>query len=60
MTYEQAGHSLAGLSIQGNDDTLRLSDRIAHHFTTSMSTIEVALANARKLNEEFSKYFSDG
>ena len=42
-----------GLAIQVNDDTLTLEDRIEHHFTTSMSTIEVASLNADKLNSEF-------
>ena len=60
MTYEQAGHSLAGLAIAVGDDTLTLADRIAHHFTTSLSTIEVAAGNAEKINTEFKKYFSDG
>ena len=60
MTYEQAGHGLAGLSLAINDDTLTLYDRIDHHFTTSMSTIEVASGNASKLNSEFKKYFDDG
>jgi hypothetical protein len=61
MTYEQAGHGMAGLAIAlGKDDTLKLSDRVAHHFTTSMSTIEVAAANYKNLTSAFSKYFDDG
>lgn len=60
MTYEQAGHSLAGLSLAMNDDTLTLFDRIDHHFTTTMSTIEVASGNSVKLNTEFKKYFDEG
>ncbi|MEO5984383.1 MAG: M14 family metallopeptidase [Ferruginibacter sp.] len=60
MTYEQAGHSLAGLSYAMADDTLTLKDRIDHHFTTSMSTIETASGNATRLNSEFKKYFDDG
>ena len=60
MTYEQAGHSGGGLAVVMNDgDTLSLKDRIAHHFTTSMSTIEVASKNAGKLISEFKKYFDD-
>jgi hypothetical protein len=58
ITYEQAGHSMAGLAISVGADTLRLTDRIAHHFTTSMSTIEVAAANASQLNTAFEAYFS--
>jgi hypothetical protein len=61
MTYEQAGHSQGGLAVETNDgDTLTLKDRIAHHFTTSMSTIEIASQNADKLISEFKKYFDEG
>jgi len=60
MTYEQAGHSQGGLAAVTSDgDTLSLKDRIAHHFTTSMSTIEIASKNAAKLIGEFKKYFDD-
>lgn len=61
MTYEQAGHGQGGLAVVMNDgDTLTLKDRIAHHFTTSMSTIEIASQNADKLLSEFRKYFDEG
>ncbi len=60
MTYEQAGHSFAGLAIALDNDTLTLKDRIEHHFTTSMSTIEVASQNAEKINSEFKKFFDEG
>ncbi|RDC56684.1 zinc carboxypeptidase [Pedobacter chinensis] len=57
MTYEQGGIR-AGLSVITNDgDTLTLKDRIAHHFTTGMSTIEVCSLNHNKLLEEYKKYF---
>ena len=59
MTYEQAGNSSGGLSIQVNDDTLTLTDRIAHHFTTSLSTIEISAQNFKKINEEFKNFFDD-
>ncbi len=60
MTYEQAGHSGGGLAVLTNDgDTLSLKDRIAHHFTTSMSTVEIASKNAGKLISEFKKYFDE-
>jgi hypothetical protein len=59
MTYEQAGHSAGGLAVEKSDgDTLTLKDRIAHHFTTSMSTIEMASLSADKLITEFQKYFT--
>ncbi len=59
MTYEQAGHSSGGLAVVKNDgDTLTLNDRIAHHFTTSMSTIEMASVYQTKLISEFQNYFT--
>ena len=60
MTYEQAGHSPGGLAyIKPDGDTLTLKDRIAHHFTTSMSTIEVASNYAQRVVTEFRKFFDD-
>jgi hypothetical protein len=61
MTYEQAGHGMAGLGIQmeRGGDTLTLVDRATHHFTTSLSTIEVAAAQATRLLQEFQKYFTE-
>ena len=60
MTYEQAGHGMGGLGIALPDgDTLTLTDRIAHHLATTMSTIETSSKNAAKLVSEFQKYFND-
>lgn len=57
MTYEQGGIR-AGLSVvTNNGDTLTLKDRIAHHFATGMSTVEVSSQNQSKLLEEYKKYF---
>lgn len=57
MTYEQGGSGRAGLGvITGTGDTLTLNDRIAHHYTTGISTVEIASRNAEKLNEEFRKF----
>ncbi len=57
MTYEQGGGGGAGLGvITSNGDTLTLKDRIAHHFTTGISTVEVAANNVEKLNEEYQKF----
>ncbi len=59
MTYEQGGHSRAGRAIEMlNGDTLTLFDRVAHHRTTSLSTIEVASKNAARLLQQFRDYFS--
>ncbi len=61
MTYEQAGHGFAGLAIQTNDnDTLTLKDRLTHHYTSGMSTIEIASKNADQLSSEFGQYFKEG
>ncbi len=61
MTYEQGGHSRGGLGVlTKNDDTLTLVDRAEHHFTSGLSTIEIASQNAQKLVTEFKQFFTDG
>jgi hypothetical protein len=58
MTYEQGGSGRAGLAIKTRiGDTLTLKDRLAHHYTTGLSTVEVASKNAQKLNDEFKKFY---
>ncbi|UYQ91085.1 M14 family metallopeptidase [Chitinophaga horti] len=60
MTYEQGGSGRAGLAVlTETGDTLTLADRIAHHYTTGMSTIEVTAGNAKKLLQEYQRYFTD-
>ena len=60
MTYEQGGGGRGGVAIAlENGDTLTLEDRIAHHFATSISTIEIASTNAGKLVTNFKKYFDE-
>jgi uncharacterized membrane protein len=60
MTYEQGGSGRAGLGVLTSiGDTLTLKDRIAHHFTTGISTVEVAANNAQKLNDEFKKFYNN-
>ncbi|WP_310993815.1 M14 metallopeptidase family protein [Aequorivita marina] len=60
MTYEQAGHGMAGLGIINDEDIeLTLVDRVAHHTTTGLSTIEVASKNASSLLSEFKKFFKN-
>ncbi|WP_316819440.1 M14 family metallopeptidase [Pedobacter gandavensis] len=60
MTYEQGGIG-AGLSVITLDgDTLTLKDRIEHHFTTGMATLETVSIHANRLLEEFAKYFEKG
>jgi hypothetical protein len=59
MTYEQGGIG-AGLAINTRTgELLTLKDRIAHHHSNSLSTIETASANATKAVEEFKKYFDN-
>ncbi|HQU57776.1 MAG: zinc carboxypeptidase [Phaeodactylibacter sp.] len=59
MTYEQAGHGIAGRAyLMENGDTLTLQDRIAHHTATALSTVEMASKNADRLIENFEAYFS--
>lgn len=59
MTYEQAGHGMAGLGIDTDHGyELTLIDRVKHHKTTGLSTVEIASKNATKLNSEFKKFFN--
>ncbi|HVX27348.1 MAG TPA: M14 family metallopeptidase [Parafilimonas sp.] len=59
MTYEQGGID-AGLGIKTSvGDTLTLADRVLHHYTASMSTIEISAANYQKLVSEFKTYFDN-
>lgn len=58
MTYEQAGSGRAGLGVLNKaEELLTLKDRIEHHLTTSLSTLEVTSENADELNDQFSEYF---
>ena len=60
MTYEQAGHGRGGLGILNDEgDELTLVDRVNHHTTTGLSTVEIAYKNAEKLTSEFSKFFDN-
>ena len=57
MTYEQGGIN-AGLAVVTVDkDTLTLKERIAHHFTTSMATLESVSTHKERLLTEFAAYF---
>lgn len=59
MTYEQAGNTYGGRELINEDgDTLTLKDRIAHHYTTGISTIEAASLNADKLVSNFKFFFN--
>src|SRR5699024_10482057 len=57
-TYEQAGGGRAGLAILIADgDTLTLEDRLIHHFTTGMATVETASTHAKQLVSHFTNYY---
>lgn len=61
MTFEQGGGPSGGKAVRTQDgDTLTLADRIEHHYTTGLSTIEVTSLNAARLIKEFRKFFTDG
>lgn len=57
MTYEQGGigAGLAVITIDG--DTLTLKDRIEHHYTTGLATLETVSKHADRLVAEFKLYF---
>jgi hypothetical protein len=57
MTYEQGGGGAAGRAIITSEgDTLTLAERIAHHHTTGLSTVEAAAEHHERLVEEFAAY----
>jgi hypothetical protein len=60
MTYEQGGSGRAGLSvITSIGDTLKLKDRVIHHVTTGLSTIELSSNKVEKLIKEYQNYRKD-
>jgi hypothetical protein len=56
MTYEQGGQVGLGI-LRATGDTLTLDDRLTHHFTTGLSTIEISSQNAGRLVQEFAQYY---
>lgn len=60
MTYEQAGGGVAGLGIENNENiTLTLKDRIEHHYTTGISTVEIASLNKDLLNKNYQEFYKN-
>ena len=60
MTYEQGGHGMAGLGILNDEGhVLTLVERLTHHTTTGLSTIEMVSKHAKQLNTEFKKFFNN-
>lgn len=59
MTYEQGGIR-GGLAIINRDgDTLTLRDRLTHHYTTGISTVEVASLHAKELLDNYKQFFDN-
>lgn len=58
MTFEQGGINAGLAVINAEEDTLTLKSRVAHHYTTGISTVEVSAANADRLLEEFKQFFT--
>jgi len=60
MTYEQGGHSRGGLAVQTDEgEILTLKDRLWHHTTTGLSTVEITATHTDKVIAEFKKYFDN-
>ena len=58
MTYEKAGGGVAGLGILNSENKiLTLVDRVNHHTTSGISTVEISSLNAKELNENFKDFF---
>ena len=50
----------AGLGVLNSEnEILSLKDRINHHTTTGLSTVEISSKNADRLNNEFIRFVSD-
>jgi hypothetical protein len=57
MTYEQAGHSTAGLALKRDDEqVLTLRDRASHHFIAAFATCETAAARRKDLTRRFREW----
>ncbi|HKK76520.1 MAG TPA: M14 family zinc carboxypeptidase [Saprospiraceae bacterium] len=60
MTYEQGGSGRAGRGVlMENGDTLTLKDRVSHHVTTGLSTVEITAKNASEVVENFVKFYEE-
>lgn len=59
MTFEQGGIRSGLAILNKNGDTLTLADRVMHHYTTGISTIETSSKNSQKLLDEFKHFYSE-
>jgi len=58
MTYEQGGSRVGGRAVKlSNKEVLTLQDRIDHHKTTALSTIEITSVNADRVIKEFQEFY---
>lgn len=57
MTYEQGGSGRGGIGVINSEGKLiTLKDRLLHHHTAGLSTVEHAAMNASKLIQEFQNF----
>lgn len=60
MTYEQGGSRVGGRGVDlQSGETLTLKDRVEHHLTTALSTIEITSVNADRVINEFAKFYDE-
>lgn len=61
VTYEQGGGGRAGIAFERPDehDTLTLQSRIAHHYATSLATLEAVMSQREKVVTEFIRFHQD-
>lgn len=61
VTYEQGGGGRAGLALERDNehDTLTLHNRIAHHYATTLATLEAVMSRKDKVVAEFIKFHQD-
>lgn len=57
MTYEQGGIGAGRAVLLRNGDTLTLADRVAHHTTSVLATIETGAQHSKALNQQFADFF---
>ncbi len=60
MTYEQGGSGRAGRGIlTSNGEVVTLKDRLDHHHTATISTVEISHIHAKALVDNFQKFYAD-
>lgn len=57
MTFEQGGIGAGLAVVTETGDTLKLADRLEHHYTAALATLETVSENAGRLLSEYKKYF---